>query len=92
MLEIIRNENKNIIGCCEWYIVDRYGHMDDKGSHVWICEVEINPSERGNGLLKRFVKIITEKAPQAEAGYFQRHKYNNRVRMYSKRKWLKIFK
>ena len=90
MLEIIRDNDKNIIACCEWYLVDINGKMDDKGNYVWINEVEINPSQRGNGLLKKFIKIITDKAPQSEYGYFQRRKYKDRVRMYSRKKWLKL--
>lgn len=90
MLEIIRDDKKNIIACCEWYLVDGKGNLDDKGSHVWVNEIEINPDQRGNGLLKRFVKIITDKAPQSEYGYFQRRKYKDRIRMYSKKKWLNL--
>jgi len=92
MLEIIRDENKNIKAVCEYYIVDKNGILDDKGNYIWIQEVEINPDQKNKGLLKEFAKRIMEFIPQAQFGYFHRkRKYPDRgVRVYTKRQWLRL--
>lgn len=91
MLEVIKYDNGEIKGCLEWYLVDNYGYLDDKGRFVWINKVYISPSARNDGCLKKFVQIITSKAPHAEYGYFWRQdKYKDRIRMYHRNRWLKL--
>ena len=94
MLEIIRDENKNIQAVLEFYAVNAKGEWDEKGIYCWINEVEVNKSYRNSGSIKQFVKIITSKYPQFQFGYFWRKKkYPDRSpRIYTKRQWLKIVK
>ena len=90
MIEILRDDKENIIAVCEWWLVDKYGNFDKTGEYVWIQELEVNPEYRHKGLYKFFIKIITDKVPWSKYGYFSRRKYNSRVRMYSRSKWLKL--
>ena len=91
MLEIIRNEQGDIIGVCEWWIVNEKGKMDDHGIYIWIAEIEISPTYRNNGVIKKFIKEITLKVPQAKYGYFWRQrKYPNRKqKTYRRETWLR---
>ena len=89
MLEVLYDNLGEIKAVCEYYVVDKYGHMDDKGAYIWVNDCVISPKYRNNGCLINFVKIITNRYPQAKYGYFKREKYNNRVHMYSKNQWLR---
>jgi hypothetical protein len=92
MIEILHTDKGEIKAVCEYYIVDEKGNFDSKGEFVWINEVEISPSFRGNGILKTFAKNIMEREPQAKFGYFWRqYKYpNRRPRIYHRVQWLKL--
>ena len=89
MLELIKDDQGNIHAVCEYYVVDKDGHMKDDGEYIWISEVEVAPQYRNNGCLRKFVKIICEKYPNAKAGYFHRlKKYpNRRPRIYTRKQW-----
>ena len=92
MLEILRDEQKNIKAVCEWSLVDEAGHFSQKGEFVWISEVEIAPQYRNNGILKEFVKIVIQRCPEAKFGYFWRQKKypGRRPKIYHKARWLKL--
>lgn len=90
MLEIIKDNNNNIKAVCEWSLVDCNGHFDTKGEYIWINNIFINPEERGNGMIKRFTKKITDKVPWFRYGYFKRSKYNERHRIYDRNQWLRL--
>lgn len=95
MLEVIR-EQGNIVAVCEWYLVDKSGALDSKGEYVWLAQIEISGSHKNNGVIgfgRQFYKGIIEKAPTAKCAYFQRRdKQNNKVRLYGKGVWSKIFR
>ena len=95
MLEILRNIDSSIKAVIEYYIVNSDGSMNDKGEYCWISEMEVSPQYRNNGCLGKFVRIITEKYPQLQFGYFWREKYKTsegkwRIKLYTKKQWLKL--
>ena len=92
MLEIIKDEQGNIKAVCEWWKVNPDGSFNEQGDIVWVAEVEINPSARNNGILKSFIKIITDKEPNAKAGYFwrQRKYLHRKPKLYTRQQWLKL--
>lgn len=92
MLEIIRDEQNNIKACLEWWLVNSDGSFNDKGEFVWVNELEIAPQYRNNGIVKSFIKTIMNKVPTAKAGYFQRRKYSDRIKLFTRRQWEKRIK
>lgn len=98
MLEILRTSDGTIKAVCEYYVVDVNGFFDAKGLFIWVNELEIAPPFRREGLLKEFIKIIIEKEPQAQFGYFLRYKkysetdfpLRKHLRIYHKARWLKL--
>jgi len=93
MLEVLR-ENGEIVGVCEYFVVDKQGKIDDNGEYAWIAECEINESKRGQGYLGRFIEAIAYRFPNTKYGYFWRKmKYPQRSpRIYSRRQWLNLVK
>ena len=97
MLEVIKDTQGEIKACLEFYVVDENGNMDDKGLYCWVNDAYVSKSAENNGILKSFVGIVINKYPQLQFGYFWREKYKDenkkwRVRLYSKRSWLKLIK
>lgn len=92
MLEIIRSEQGEILGACEYNIVSDKGVVDDKGLYIWIANCEVSKSAEHTGILSKFVKLITDLHPFVEFGYFWRKtKYPDRSpRIYSKQVWLSL--
>ena len=92
MLEVLKDDKGNLRACCEWWLVNSDGSFNERGNYVWIAELEINPSERFKGLIRYFIKVITDKTPWTRYGYFWRKtKYPDRApKMYSRRQWLKF--
>ena len=71
-------------------IIKKKGKIDDKGLFIFIREWYINPPLRGTGSVAKFAEKIIDKCPNAEWCYFERRKYNNRISIYPKRKWLNL--
>ena len=94
MLEIIRNGQGEILGACEFYVVDSKGNYDSKGEYCWINEVEVSKSQEHKGLLKEFIRLVIAKVPNCKWGYFWRkRKYESRPpRIYSRERWLKLIR
>ena len=94
MLETIRDKDKNILAVCEYYVVDDEGHFNESGQYIWIEQLEFSSMVNGNGLgyVQEFIKRIIKNVPWCKAGYFRRGKYNNRVKLYSRRRWEKLLK
>lgn len=92
MLEVLRTDNGEIKAVCEYYVVNSDGSMNDKGIYAWIAETEISPQYRNNGCLKNFIRLITNRYPQLQFGYFKRLKYGGRIKMYSKKRWLSLIR
>lgn len=92
MIEIVTDDKGELKAVCEYYIVDQQGLLNDNGRLVWIQDVYISPSVRGNGVLKTFTRNIIKKVPQAEAAYFIRgSKYpDKKPKLYYKNQWLKL--
>lgn len=91
MIEILYKDDGEIKAVCEWWMVDNQGHFDPYGEFVWVEDLEITKSERGNGCIKEFIKRITSIVPQAKYGYFFRQrKYPGRHQhTYTREQWLR---
>jgi hypothetical protein len=91
MIECIKNESGDITAVCEWLLFNDKAMIDDNGTIVMIAELHINNEHRGNGVLKKFIKSIASKCPQADKVFFFReHKYPGRkIRVYSRERILK---
>jgi len=94
MLEVLRDNNGGILGCCEYYIVDEKANIDDKGLYIWINNCEVSKSAEHKGCLREFVRIIAGLHPWTQYGYFWRkQKYPDRSpRIYSRRIWMNLIK
>ena len=92
MLEVLKDEKGDILAVCEWWLVNADGTFNIDADIVWIAEVEINPAHRSRGVLKYFIKAVTDKCPNAKAGYFWRlNKYPSRKpHLYTRKQWLKL--
>ena len=93
-METIRDKDKNILACCEYYVVDDKGRFDESGQYIWVEQLEFSSMVNGNGIehVQEFVRRIIKNVPWAIAGYFRREKYQGRVRLYSRRRWEKLLR
>jgi len=94
MLEIIKGDGGDIIGVCEYFIVDQKGHLDDNGEYCWIAETELSKSAEHKGYLREMVRLVIAKVPNCRFGYFWRkQKYESRPpHIYSRREWMNLIK
>jgi len=94
MLEIVRNSIGEILGACEFFVVNKDGSLNDKGEYVWINECEVSKSSERKGILAELIRMIIPRCPSANYGYFWRkRKYPQRTpRLYSRRQWLNLIK
>lgn len=91
MIECIRDVNGDITAVCEWLLMNEDAKIDDNGRFVYIGEIEINKKHQNNGIIKEFIKRISEKCPKAEKVFFVReYKYPGRKpRIYTREQILR---
>ena len=92
MLTVIRNDKGDILGACEWRIVNQHGLDDKDGLYVYISNIEISKSAQHNGVIKKFILPMALKAPNAIWMYFKRKKYKRRQRFYPIHKWTNLLR
>jgi hypothetical protein len=85
MIEVIRDEQGDITAVCEWLLFNERAEFVDDGKVLFVAEVEVNKAHRGNGTIRRFIKLIYPKCPWIEKVFFFReYKYpGKRQRVYN---------
>jgi hypothetical protein len=78
MIECVRDDQGRILAVCEWLLF-RDGVFREDGNMLLVGDIEINPDKRGNGIIRKFIRVLYEKNPQAEWLFFYRnYKYPGR--------------
>ena len=88
MIETKTTSEGLIYSYCEYNLVNQTGQKDPNGEYIFIDDLWVHPSYRNNGTIKYYIKVITDKFPQAKYGYFLRDKYDGRKTIYTRDKWL----
>lgn len=89
MIEVEKNKQGFVIAHIEWLPVNRNGKFDNNGKYVWVDNLEIHPDYQRNGIIRKFMNRIAEKAPQAEYAYWDRDKYNWRIKLFRRNQLIK---
>ena len=84
MIETIKDDEGRVVSYIEWVLVDSNGAFSDVGEYVFVRELWNHKSVRFKGLIRHYIQTIIEKAPTAIYGYWERKKYNCRMKMFSK--------
>ena len=75
-----------IIAICEWRLVGQSGYDMENGKYVWVNDLWIHESVRGQNKLYEIIDDIFALVPETtEYCYFQRKEHNNRVRIFTRR-------
>ena len=74
-----------IYAFCEWWPTDETGKADENGEYALIHEIWIHEDYRRNGTLRRLLHKAAQRHPQIKGMYYQRRKYANRFRQYSRK-------
>ena len=92
MISTVDDNDKKIIGYCEWEQVGRSGFKKPFGEYVYVANIWIHPSFRdGRKIMKQLIDDVLSKSVGAEYCYFQRKKYHNRLsRLYSREDFEKL--
>ncbi|TSA28594.1 hypothetical protein D4R71_00380 [bacterium] len=85
MFETEKTGGVLIYAFCEWWAVDQEGKVDENGQYALINEMWIHKDYRGNGVLRRMLHKAAQKHPQIKDMYYQRRKYNDRQKQYSRK-------
>ena len=88
MLTVVKGYDDEILGCCEWRIVDQEGHPAIDGKYIWISELEVSRRYRHKNIIKKIILDIEKKAKETEYVYFQRRKYEKRIRLYKREEFV----
>lgn len=91
MLEVLHNPDGTIKAVCEYLLFDNEGRLSEEGNRLFVGELEINPQDRGNGVIRKFTKTILNKYLKVSSIiYFRLYKYPERgLRTYTRQQMLK---
>lgn len=67
---------------------DKDGLRNVQGNFLWISEMVIAPKYQHKGIIKDIINDIDKRDKFASYIYFLRQKYNRRVRVYPREKFL----
>ncbi len=85
MIETEKTQGVLIYAYCEWWPVDPKGQPDESGIYALINELWIHEDHRHNGVLRRIIHKAAQRHPQIKYMYYQRRKYGNRQKQYSRK-------
>lgn len=81
MITTLKTDDRYVLAYILWDTVDDEGHNTPTGEYLYIYDLWIHPSHRGNGVLKNLIKQIddNEASKSAKWVYWIREKYGERL-------------
>lgn len=92
MLTVIRNDFGDICAACDWTVVNQDGSRNPNGKFLWIGDLEVSRETQGGNMIKRVILDIDSRNASAEYCYFRRNKYNDRMRLIRRDKFVSFVK
>lgn len=83
MILIKRDDDKKVIAYVDYDIVDMCGKNCIDGIYAFIRYMWVHESIRNNRLIRYFIKEALIRHKQLKYIYYNRFKYNDRLRMYN---------
>lgn len=77
-----------IICFCDWTLVDEQGSVDNFGRYVFVRELWVHREWRGKRLIRKIISSVIEKAPSAVYAYWERRKYGDRIKLFTREELL----
>ena len=74
MLSTLRDEFRNILGVCEWHLVNDKGHQDINGTFVWLQQLELFPQMKLEPFVRWLIQDVASRCPTAKSAYWQRRR------------------
>lgn len=87
MLTSLKDNDGKIIAFTEWTLVGPSGYESESGEYIYIREIWVWPGVRNEGKIGRMIDEIMRNCPQAKHGYFNREKYEGRMKSFSREMW-----
>lgn len=93
MIEVIHDDVGGIKAVCD-YIVTKDNILDENGDTMFICDMEIVPAYRGNGMVRTVIRNILAKRPNLKTcSWFREYKYKGRpLKTYTREQFEKLIK
>ena len=74
MLSTLRDEFRNILGVCEWHLVNAKGQQDIDGTFVWLQQLELSPQMKLEPFVRWLIRDVASRCPTAKSAYWQRRR------------------
>ena len=89
MIETIRDDEDKVVAYIEWSLVNNSGRTSKLGKYIFVNELWIHKSLRRGKILRGFIQLIGTKTPTARYAYWERRKYDCRMKMFKVEQLLK---
>jgi len=83
----LKDDDGKIIAYCEWRLVGKSGFDKVNGEYVWVEDLWVHPMFERTNRINRIIDEIMRLVPSAKYCYFQRKKYNDKLRIVSRETW-----
>lgn len=92
MLEVKKDDKDKVIAYLEWQIVNKHGIGREDGEYLFVRDIWIHKDYERKNIIREFIEKIRYQTPYVLWIYWQRKKYNDRVKLFSKGrfKWAEI--
>ena len=87
MITSLKDEQGRIIAYAEWRLVGPSGYDVENGEYVWLSDLWIHQDFERTKRINRIIDEVMRIAKDAKWCYFKRHKYNGRIKMFSREHW-----
>jgi hypothetical protein len=85
MVETVKDDDGKVVSYIEWSLRDANGKEDSNGAYVFVRDLWIHNSLRfSTKIIRMYVDLIISKTPTSRFVYWERHKYGDRMRLFSK--------
>ena len=74
MLSTRKDEFGNLLGVCEWHLVNQDGQQDIHGTWVWIQQIELSPHMSMAPFARWLIHDVATRCPTAQVAYWQRRR------------------
>ena len=82
-IEHIKDDEGKIVSFIEWNLCDKQGINTVGGEYCFVKELWVHDSFTHKNIIRYYINLIYSKANTIKYAYWERHKYNKRIKMFS---------
>lgn len=87
-VETIKDDEGRIVSYIEWTLCNKEGVSKEDGTYCYVKDLWTHDGFKFKNIIRHYINLIYNKKPTIKYAYWNRKKYADRIKMFSKEQLL----